>query len=71
MAARDVGLKPADFDAMTAAARIECGDCGKVNECEALGPRSLPAGREARICGKTVIYARKKLFGNSIPPSLS
>ena len=49
MAARDVGLKPADFDAMTAAAWIECGDFRKVNEHEGLGFRSVPAGWQAGV----------------------
>ena len=43
------GLKPADFDAMTAAAWIECGDFGKVNEHEGLGFRSVPAGWQAGV----------------------
>ena len=32
-AARDMGLKPGDVDAMTAVARTDYGDYGMVNEC--------------------------------------
>ena len=49
-ATRDMELKPGGVDAMTAAARGECGDYGKVNECVRLGPRS-PAG--ACLVGKS------------------
>ncbi len=28
----DVGVKQVEYDAMTTTERIECGDCGKVNE---------------------------------------
>ena len=38
-----MGLKPGGVDAMTAAARVEWRDYGKVNDCVGLGPRSLPA----------------------------
>ena len=42
--ASDLGLKLARFDAMTAAATVECGDYGRINECQSLGSHSLPAG---------------------------
>lgn len=47
-AARDTGLKRADFDAMTAAARIEYCDRRKGINCDGLATRSQPVGHNDR-----------------------
>ena len=52
--ARDMGLKPGGVDAMTAAARVEWRDYGKVNDCVGLGPRSLAAQYLAGVCGNQI-----------------
>ena len=54
--ARDLGLNPAGFDAMTGVARVACGDYGSVNECEGLRSPNLPTGYKAGVSGKQRIW---------------
>ena len=53
----DAGLKRADFDAMTAAARIEYCDCRNTIDCEGSGTRSQRVGYQVGISGMKVMEA--------------
>ena len=50
-----MGLKPADFDAMTAAARDECGAYGKINECSGLTSRGQTEQNWPRVSGNKIV----------------
>ena len=49
-----MGLKRSDFDAMTVAAKVDCGAYGKVDECSGLAYRGPIDRQGRRVSGKNI-----------------